>query len=152
MARTRGDTKTLDLLNDWEPPVVAESFEPRRVQGHTDRIRMARAYSEAMSDSGLDRDEIHVRMQDYMSQEFSRPTLDRAAAPSAEHEFTASKLIAFMMVTQDLRVANELLKGTGFVAIPEKYLGAIQEAMFRDKREKLDEEIRLARKSWKAGF
>jgi len=149
MVKMRDDRKTLDLLS-WQPPDVAESFEPERVRGHSDRIRMARAYAEAIKESGLSRDDIHADMVAHMGFEFSRNTLDRVTAPSSDaHEFTVSKLIAFLRAVPDLRVANELLKGTGFAAIPEQYLAAIEEAICLDQKEQLDDRIRRARRSWK---
>jgi len=151
MARIRGDKCTLDLLA-WQPPKVAETFTPERVQGHSDRIRMARAYAEAIKESGLSRDEIHTSMVAHMGHEFSRATLDRATAPSADaHEFTASKLIAFIKVVPDLRVANELLQGTGFCAIPEKYLSAIEEAICNEQIEQLEARKKVSRRAWRRG-
>lgn len=149
MAKRRGDDGTLDLLA-WQPPAVAESFGTDRVRGHSDRIRMARAIAEAIKDSGRTRDDIHADMVAHLGHEISRNTLDRVTAPSAEaHELVTSKLIAFLRVVSDIRVANELLRGTGFAAIPAHYLGAIEEAICLDQKEQLDERIRRARRTWK---
>lgn len=149
MAKVRGDVKTLDLLS-WEPPEVAEQFTQERVRGHSDKVRMARAFSEAITESGKSRDDIHAEMVRHMGHEFSRNTLDRCTAPSADaHEFTTSKLIAFLQSVPDIRVINELLRGTGFAAVPEQYLGAIEEAICEDQIERLTERKRLARRSWK---
>lgn len=149
MAKGRGDISTLSLL-DWQPPAVAKTFSPDRVAGHNDGVRMARAFAEAIRDSGLDRNNIHERMQAYMGRKFSRATLDRVTAPSAEeHEFTTSKVIAFLKVVSDLRVINELLAGTGFVAIPEKYLGAIEQAICDEQIQQLQRRRRMATKKWK---
>lgn len=149
MAKSRGDNGTLDLLS-WQPPEVAEQFRQERVRGHSDKVRMARAIAEAMGESGRSRDEIHADMIQHMGHEFSRNTLDRCTAPSAEaHEFTTSKLIAFLHSVPDIRVINELLRGTGFAAIPEQYLAAIEEAICEDQIERLSERKRLARRSWR---
>ena len=149
MSRKRTDTSTLDLLA-WTPPEIAERFSPDRVRGHSDRIRMARSLAEASAESGLSRDDIHQQMVNHMGADFSRATLDRVMAPSADaHEFTLSKLIAFLHSVPDIRVVNELLDGTGFVAIPDRYLGAIEEAICDDQIEELESKRRLARRRWR---
>ncbi len=149
MARRRSDNKTLELL-DWQPPAVAETFTPERVRGHTDRIRMGRAYAEAMKDSDQSRDDIHADMIAHLGFTFGRHAFDRCTAASAEgHEFTVSKLIAFLHAVPDIRVVNELLDGTGFAAVPEKYLSAIEEAICDDQIEQFTERKRLARRNWR---
>jgi len=148
--KRRGDDRTLDLLTDWTPPEIAPQFSTDRVAGHTVRMRMARAYSEAIGDCDMSRDEVHAAMVDHMGQTFGRHTLDRCTAPSADaHEFTATKLIAFLHATKDIRVINALLRATDFVAIPSRYLGAIEEAMANDQIEQLETRKRLARRRWK---
>lgn len=150
--KTTPDTATLDLFNPehWNPPPVAETFEPERVKGHSDRVRIARAISETMAESELSRDEIHEEMQRHLGCAFSRNTLDRVAAQSAEaHEFTATKLKAFIQTTDDIRFVNAFLDGTDFVAIPRRYLAAVEEAILTERIEELKEKQAASRRAWR---
>lgn len=151
MAKTRSDKRTLDLLN-WEPPTVAQRFDRDRVRGHSDRVRVARAVSEAIRESGRSRDDIHADMVAHLGHPYGRHAFDRCTAPSADsHEFTVSKLIAFLRVVPDLRVVNALLEGTEWVAIPTRYLAAVEEAICDDQMEQLEARKKAARRTWKGG-
>lgn len=145
----RRDANTLDLFEDWTPPVVAAEFDPARIAGVEDSYRISRALGEAAGESNLTRDEIHAAMEDHLGKEFSRDVLNRIFAPSAEHEFTLSKFVAFLRTVPDLRVVNELLKGTGFVAIPERFIAAIEEAQLAEQIAELETRKSRARRSWK---
>lgn len=149
MARKRPDDHTLDLF-DWEPPPVAEVFDAFRIKSPCDRMRISQALSAACDESGMSRDDIHAAMCEYLGYSFSRGTFDRVMAVSAEgHEFTLSKFIAFFKTVQDPRVLNAILDGTEYVAIPRKFVGAVEEAMVTEQMERLAERRRLARRSWK---
>ncbi|MGE0256964.1 MAG: hypothetical protein AB7N54_20050 [Alphaproteobacteria bacterium] len=150
MARPRRDTGTLDLLA-WAPPQIDARFDPSRVRAHSDRVRMARAIAEAIKESSKSRDAIHAAMVEHLGRDFGRHAFDRCTAPSAENEFSVSKLIAFLAAVPDLRVVNALLEGTEFVAIPRQYLGAVEEAICADQLEALEARRKAARRQWKGG-
>lgn len=148
MAKPR-DTQTMDLLA-WTPPEVTPRFEETQIRAVSLRGRIAKAVSTAMRECGMDRDEVAVKMADYLGEDVPKVTLDAYASEAREdHTINVLRMIALATVTGDPRLLQMMCEGSGYVVIPEKYMGAIEEAIWAEREEEAAQRRALARRSWK---
>lgn len=148
----RRDTDTPDLFRDYTPPTVVDRYDHERVRAATVPMRVARAVSEALKNSGRSRDIIARLMSDWLGETVQPSMLDAyASAARDKHNIPAHRLIALAAVTKDARLINALLADTGLIAVDEKYEALIRREMAKEARDRLDREIAAADATWKAG-
>ncbi len=148
MARAPRNTGT--PLLDWRPPEVTPKFDEVQVRSVSLRGRLARAVSTALKDADLTRDEIASRMSEFLGEPVTPNMLDAYASEAREdHVITVIRLVALARVTEDARLYQMLMDGSGYCVIPDRYMGAIQEAMLDDKIAELEQQKALARRTWR---
>ncbi len=151
MVKARGDNTTLDLLTEWNPPAVAVRFtQPERVRGSSFSQRISRAVSEVLKDCGKTRDEIAAAMSEYTGEEVTKNMLDAYASMAREsHTISLERAFALLHATGDARIFGMELERFDLAVIPERYLGAVDDAMIEDQREQLRKSQLAARRRWK---
>ncbi|KZB51093.1 hypothetical protein [Thalassospira xiamenensis] len=151
MAKARGDNTTLDLLTEWNPPSVAVRFtQPERVRGSSFSQRISRAVSEVLKDCGKSREEIAAAMSEYAGEEVTKNMLDAYASMAREsHTISLERAFALLHATGDARIFGMELERFDLAVIPERYLGAVDDAMIEDQREQLRKSQLAARRRWK---
>ncbi|PKR55506.1 DNA transposition protein [Thalassospira marina] len=153
MAKQNSDTGTIDLLNEWTPPKVAVTFEtPERVRAISFGQRISRAVSEVLRESGKSREEIAAAMSEFLGEEVSKNMLDAYASMAREsHTISLERAFALLHATRDARIFGMELGRFDYAVIPERYLGAVEDAMIEDQKEQLKRAQLAARKKWKGG-
>lgn len=148
----RRDTSTPDLFRDFTPPPVVARYDAERVRAATMTMRLARAVSEALKNSGRARNIVAHLMSEWLGESVSEAMLGQYASPANDkHNIPAHRLIALAAVTKDARLINALLADTGLIAVDEKYEALIRREMAKEARDRLDREIAAADATWKAG-
>jgi len=151
MARTKGDTKTFDLLT-WEPPQPAKAFAPEKVRAATLRSTICRAIALALKECGQDRELIAAEIGEYLGESCPKNMLDAYASEAREdHTIPLVRFLGLVHATRDMRLLQILAQQFGWAVIPAKYLPAIEEAILADKIEELTQRKAMARKTWKGG-
>ena len=153
--KQRGDTRTLDMLEDWQPPVVEHA--PETVRAATFRGKLARAVSRTLQECAMDRATVALLMSEYLGTDVSEHMLNAYAAEHREeHNISTERLQALCAVTGDWRPIGVLIDGSGMVLIERCWLGAVKEAETRAKKEdllaeadRLDAIERQARREWR---
>jgi len=152
MVQKRGDTDTLDLLNDWKPPEIVKRYDPKVVQTVTLRARIAHAIAETMKTSGLTREKIAEEMSAWLGEDVSVNMLDAFASEAKEtHTISFVRVLALIHVTGDVRMLNVGAELFEHAVIPEKFTAAVEEAMLSEKIESLNISKKIARKKWQRG-
>ncbi|WP_417846982.1 DNA transposition protein [Thalassospira povalilytica] len=151
MAKARGDNTTLDLLTEWNPPAVAVRFtQPERVRASSFSQRISRAVSEVLKDCGKSREDIAAAMTEYAGEEVTKNMLDAYASMAREsHTINLERAFALLHATGDARIFGMELERFDLAVIPERYLGAVDDAMIEDQREQLRKTQLAARRRWK---
>lgn len=144
-------TAASNSSNGFVLPPVVERFDHERVKSARVSGRIKRAVAEAMKDSGHSREEIAELMSEYLGGEKVTVLMLQQYTSTANesHNIPAYRLMALFAVTNDARLLNELLAGSGFIAVPDRY-----EALLRRERAKLhldriNQEIEDADRAWK---
>lgn len=150
MARMRGDTLTMDLLN-WEPPQVAVRFtDEAAVRAVSVSQRLSRAVAATLREAEIGREEVAERMGEYLGEEVSKNMLDAYASQAREaHNITLARAFALLHATGDARILGAELKTFGLAIIPERYLAAVEEAMWAEQEERARQRRLAARSKWK---
>lgn len=140
----RRDGGTLDLFHDWAPPQVAVTAEP---SAHPDiKARISMAVSQTLRDCGRSREVIAEEMG------VSPNTLNNYASAGQEgHSIRLDQAIALVAATGDPRVLAQELAPLGFAVIPERFLGAVEEAMCAEQLEVIQARQKMARRKWRGG-
>ena len=144
------DSRTLDLFA-WQPtpPVIRHAEE---IRAASLGARVSKAVSLAMKESSRTRDEIAEAMGAYLGRPVSKAMLDAWASESRDsHNISTVNLVALIQATGDHRLLGMLADLFGLAVIPERYVGAVEEALANDKIRELEERAKLARRRWKGG-
>ncbi|WP_299440247.1 DNA transposition protein [uncultured Rhodospira sp.] len=151
--KDRADARTLDLLDDWTAPDVTVHYDGDTAPRGPDLDqRIAQAVSRTLSDDGRSREEIAEAMGAVLGHRMPKNTLDGYAAPSrGDHAISLARAIALMEVTGDVRVVAQELRRLGYAVIPDRYLGAVEEAMTAEQIEHLEAKRKIARRAWRGG-
>lgn len=148
MAQQR-DQRTLDLLS-WEPTQPARAFEPEKVRASSLRSMICRAIALALKDCDRDRDEIAEEIAAYLGETCPKNMLDAYASEAREdHTIPLVKFLGLIHATRDMRLLQILAQQFGWAVIPERYLGAVEEAVISAKEEELGQLKRQARRKWR---
>lgn len=153
MAKQSSDTSTIDLLSEWTPPSVAVRFDAtERVRAISFGQRISRAVSEVLRDCSESREEIASAMSDFLGEEMSKNMLDAYASTAREsHTISLERAFALLHATGDARIFGMELERFDLAVIPERYLGAVEDAMIEDQKEQLKRRQLAARRKWKGG-
>ncbi|MEO5336909.1 MAG: DNA transposition protein [Magnetospirillum sp. WYHS-4] len=143
------DSITKDLFA-WEPPAVVRKFEEAEVRAASLRGRIAKAVAAALKETGKDRDQVAAEMSAYLAEEVTKNMLDAYASEAREdHTIPYLRLIALVQVTGDVRPLQIGAEPVGHSLVEDRYLAAIEDAMFDDKMEEMAQRRRMARRTWK---
>ena len=128
MVKKRGDNFTIDMWNEFTPPVVEVLIEPEVTKGGMLGDKIARALSHAMQQCEFDRDEIAERMSYYLGgQKVTLNMLDQYASPARkDHKITLERFIALVAVTGCHDLLGFVAEFSDFAVIPEEYLADIK--------------------------
>lgn len=149
----RRDPNTIDMFSEWQPPKVAVSLPPEVTHGGNLASQIARATGRALRACPLSRDEIAIRMSDYLGEEVSKNMLDAYASEAREaHRITLERFIALIAVTEQHGLLGFVAEQFGLVVIPERYSDLIELHFIEEQERRL-----AARKSanlarWRAGL
>lgn len=145
----RRDRRTLNLF-DWEPPVVARAFDAVRVRAVSLYSAISKAVSLAMKECGKPRKRIAHEISEYLGRDCPESMLNAYASEGREdHSISLVRFIALIHVTRDMRLLNMIAKMFGWAVIDERYLAAVEEAMWADQEERATRERLAARRRWK---
>ena len=132
----RRDTQTLDLFRDYEPP--ERQLDPEITKGGTLDIKIARALSHAMHESGLSRTVIAEKMSEYLGgKNVTENMLDQYASPARkDHKITVERFIALVDVTGCHELLGFVAGFSDHIVVPARYgeiihLWETEEAMAR---------------------
>lgn len=133
------------------PPVV-ERFDQERVKSARVSGRIKRAVAEAMKDSGRTRDDIAEQMSAYLDEKVTVLMLQQYTSTANEsHNIPAHRLMALFAVTGDARLLNELMAGSGFIAVHGRYEPLLRRESAKLHLERINREIDDADRAWKDG-
>jgi hypothetical protein len=138
--RRRACERTLDLLK-WDPPPVAERFQPGQIRGATFGAKIALAVAATLKEATADREEIAAQMTRYLGEEEGAVTENMLNAYASEaritHQISALRLLALCAVTEDMRLLGLIAEELGFAVVEQKYVGLIEAAQAEAKAEEL---------------
>lgn len=147
MGRLR-DERTLDLLG-WQPPDLVQRYDAERVRTATLRARIARAVSETLKDHDGSREAVAELMSAFLDEDVTKNMLDAYASEArTEHSIPYLRLLALVHVTGDTRLLSLGAEMFGFAVIDEKYVAAVEEAMWTAEEEHAAKMKRAKRRQW----
>lgn len=154
MSRRRGHRpvcpRTGDLLSWREPASVAQAFSPEQIRAASLRTSLCRAVALAIKESGKDRESIAREISAYLGEEVSRHMLDAYASEAREdHVINVIRFWGLLHAVQDMRLLQMIAKPLGWAVIPERFMGAVEEAMLTAEEEDIQQRRRLARRKWR---
>lgn len=145
------DDKTLDLLA-WEPPPLVARYEETVVRAASLRTRIAHGVSETLKACGRPREEIAEAMSAWLGEDVKKSMLDAYASEAREeHTIPYLRLLALAQVTGDMRLLSLGAEMFGFAVISERYVPAVEEAMWAAEEERAREMRQQKRRQWKGG-
>lgn len=145
------DREQLDLL-DWQPPAIVQRFDEARVRGATLRARIARAVSEVLSDSSMNRAEVAAEMAAYLGERVTKGQLNcYASTARTDNAISFVRLIALARVTNDVRPLQLAAEVLGHAVIETRWLAAVEDAQWADRAEEAKSKQKAARRKWKGG-
>lgn len=148
MSRRR-DHRTLDLLS-WRAPEVAPSFRPEQVRAATLRTSLCRAIALALKESGKDRDAVADEIGAYLGEPVSKNMLDAYVSEARDdHIINVIRFWGLLHAVRDIRLLQMIAQPLGWAVIPERYLGAVEEAMLAAEEEDIVQRRRQARRKWR---
>ena len=148
----RRDSETADLFTPESvlPPIVPR-FAPERVRAARPSGRIARAVAEAIRESEKSREEIAAEMSAYLGETVTVAMLDQYTSLANEkNNIPAHRLVAVLAVTNDIRIVNAMLCGTGFIALDAKFEALIRREILKDQLDRMKSEIAVADLQWRS--
>jgi hypothetical protein len=144
------DGSTLDLFRDLQPAPVVPRFAADDVKAWSRARRLSKAIAKTLADDGRSRDDIAAAMSELLEEAVSKPMLDNYAAQEKEHQISALRLAALVMVTGDARALNALLEEGGLIVVEAKYEALLRREKARELRERAEREEQAADAEWRA--
>ena len=144
-------SQTFDLL-DWDVPTIAPTVPVEQVRAGSLRGRMARAVSMVLREAQLSREDIAVRMTEFLQEDkpVTLAMLDAYASQAREeHTISAIRLVALAHATGDLRAIQVLTEAIDHSIVPSRYVPAIEDALLDDKIEQLTRAKKQKRAEWR---
>lgn len=144
------DRLTPDLFRDWQPPEVAARLDGPAPQGGTLRSRISRAVSQALTASGMTRDEVAAGMSDYLGEDISKNMLDAYASQAREgHTITLERFVALVEVTGQTGLLGFVADAFGLVVVPAKYAELIELHFIDEQQAELERRRQALALRWK---
>ena len=138
MVRDRRDAHTMELLN-WQPPEPAVRFDEREVWGATLGARVCRAMALALAECEADRDEIALRMSEYLGVKVPKAMLDAYVSEARDtHTINIVRFAALVHATKDWRLLSLLPELFGFAVVDERYVSVIRATQMRERADELE--------------
>lgn len=151
MAKRRGDTGTMDLL-DWKPPKAAARFEDEEVRAATLSARIGRAIAVILKECEKSREEVAAEMSEFLGEDVSKAMLDAYCSQAREgHNISLVRAEALLHATGDPRIFGDILERHGFAVIPKRYLKAIDQAYWADVKQYAAKREKESNRGWKRG-
>tara|TARA_R110002020_G_scaffold15555_37_gene55465 strand:- start:3736 stop:4194 length:459 start_codon:yes stop_codon:yes gene_type:complete len=148
MARARGDTRTLDLL-DWQPPKVAVGFEDEIRAASLD-AKIAKALARAIRESGKTRPAIAKDMSLQLGRPVSVSTIDAYTSEAKEgHRIPLDRFIALIHATGSVDLLGWLAEEFGYVVVPAQYRDLIELHFIRERRREIEDREAALEARWK---
>lgn len=145
----RRDQRTLDLLS-WRPPEVAPSFRPEQVRAASLQTSLCRAIALAIKESGKGRDQVVAEIGEYLGETVSKNMLDAYTSEARDdHVINVIRFWGLLHAVRDIRLLQMIAQTLGWAVIPERYLGAVEEAMLAAEEEDIVQRRRQARRKWR---
>lgn len=144
------DGSTLDLFRDIQPAPVVPRFAAEDVKAWSRARRLSKAIAKMLADDGRSRDELAAAMSELLEEAVSKAMLDNYAAQEKEHQISALRLAALVMVTGDARALNALLEEAGLIVVEAKYEALLRREKARELRERAEREEQAADAEWRA--
>ncbi len=150
------DDKTLDLFG-WEdqklPELKIRVFPEPEVRAGSLRAKFARVVALALKDCGKTRETIAEEISAFLGEEVTKNMIDAYAAVSREeHSISVHRLLALVQVTGDMRILQAIVEPFGHVAVPARYMGAIEYAMLQERLDETKQAQALAKRKWRGGL
>lgn len=149
MKRPR-DAGTLDLFRDYQPAPVVERFAEEAVRAWNMQGRLSKAVALTLDESSLSRAEIARAMSELLNEQVSKNMLDAYASQAKDHQISALRLVALVMVTGDARALNTLIGDAEMIAVPAKYEALLRRERAKELRERAEREEAAAEAEWRA--
>lgn len=147
MARQPGDKTTLDLLA-WEPPELVERYEEMTVRAASLRARIAKAVSETLKEAEDSREDIAVRMSEWLGEDVSKNMLDAYASEAREEQtIPFLRVLALLHATGDVRLLQLGAEMFGHSVIDDKYLPWVEVGQLADTKVDVDKAFDAARRN-----
>lgn len=143
------DPRTPDLF-DWQPPAMLRAFPAERIRAAGVRASVAKAIGLALRECGRTREQVADEIGAYLGEDISKNMLDAYASESrADHVINIVRFLALVHATRDFRLLQLLAEPFGLAVIDDRYLPAIEDAMYAEQIETLSQRQRLARRRWR---
>lgn len=136
------DTRTLDLLLDWEPSPVAVAFEPG-VAGRGDLPnQIARVLSRALDDAKesrqISRQDVANLMSLDLGRTVSKDQLDKwTSEASASHRIPLDAFIALLKVTEVDELVGFVAAFRSLAVVPQRYSKIVELHLLEEKEKEL---------------
>ncbi len=142
------DPNTLDMFRDWVPPTVAVATGPAL---HPDiKARVSQAISQSLKNCPKSREQIAQEMGVLLDENISINMVNNyASAGQDESNIPFYRLLALIEVTGDPSVVGGEMARLGWPNIPERYLGAVEEAQCAEQLETIEARRKIARRRWR---
>lgn len=151
MTRRSRDPYTADLLS-WRPPEPVVKFDAVQVRAATLDQRLCKAMVLALKECRMDRGIVAERMSDFLGEKVSLAMLNAYVAPGRPtHVISIVRFAALVHVTQDRRLLELLAELFGWSVVDERYADAIKEVELAEKRDEIEQQLRLTRLKRRSG-
>jgi len=148
MARARGDTRTLDLL-DWQPPKVAVGFA-EEIRAASIDAKIAKALSHAIRESGKRREAIAEEMSLQLGRTVSVSTIDAYTSEAKEgHRIPLDRFIALIHATGSVDLLGWLAEQFGYVVVPAEYKDLIELHLIRERKREMEDREAALEARWR---
>ena len=151
MSRRGRDPYTKDLLS-WQPPEPVVKFAADQVRAASLDQRLCKAMALALKECPFDRGVIADRMSDFLGEKVSLAMLNAyVSAGRPTHVISIVRFAALVHVTKDRRLLELLAELFGWSVVDERYADAIAEVELAEKRDEIEQQLRLTRLKRRSG-
>ncbi len=151
MSRRGRDPYTKDLLS-WQPPEPVVKFAADQVRAASLDQRLCKAMALALKECPFDRGVIADRMSEFLGEKVSLAMLNAyVSAGRPTHVISIVRFAALVHVTKDRRLLELLAELFGWSVVDERYADAIAEVELAEKRDEIEQQLRLTRLKRRSG-
>lgn len=153
MAKSRADTKTLDLFGSQPKTPKLPAYPHEAIRAATLGGVVSRAVSTTLldvrdrEDNPKDREEIAAIMTAYLGEDVPLSMLNGYASQAREaHNIPVIRAMALMHATGDYRLLVLMAQEFNLAVVPKRYENAVREAILAEKIEEMDGELKALRR------